>query len=250
MSVDLEAELDLQAAAWDRNALLRSLYRSWFAELARSRSNVPGLTVELGSGIGKLREALPDVLLTDVEETRWAGSAVDAQALPFADGTLANIVLVDVLHHIPRPARFLDEARRTLAVGGRVLLVEPYCSTVSYAVYRRWHHELTDLDVDPLAESPRSSTDPLDSNQALPTLLFFTRADFFERRWPELQIVKRRRFAFFAYPLSGGWRRRPLLPAKLARPVLAVERALSPLAAVVAFRCLVVLERRGDVQWQ
>jgi SAM-dependent methyltransferase len=233
--VDLETELDLQAAAWDRNALLRSLYRSWFAEVARSRSNVPGLTVELGSGIGKLREALPDVLLTDVEETRWAGSAVDAQALPFADGTLANIVLVDVLHHIPRPARFLDEA---------------YCSTVSYAVYRRWHHELTDLDVDPLAESPRSSTDPLDSNQALPTLLFFTRADLFERRWPELQILKRRRFAFFAYPLSGGWRRRPILPARLARPVLAVERALSPLAAVVAFRCLVVLERRGDVQWQ
>ncbi len=223
--------------------MLRSLYRSWFAEVDRLRSSAPGPTIELGSGIGKLRETLPDVVTTDVEATRWSQRIVDAEALPFSDESVANIVLVDVLHHVPHPARFFNEARRTLMPGGRVLILEPYCSPVSYPVYRLWHHEKTDLAVDPFAEDPVSSGAPMDSNQALSTLLFFRQVDRFQQRWPELRVVSRDRFALLAYPLSGGWSRRTLLPLQLLRPVLACERALAPLAPLQAFRCLVVLER-------
>jgi SAM-dependent methyltransferase len=242
-SVELTAELTLQEATWQRNAVLRSLYQSWFAQIAQSRASVPGPTVELGSGIGALREALPDVTLTDVEPTRWSEQVVDAEELPYRDRSVANLVLVDVLHHIPRPQRFLDEATRCLLPGGRVILLEPYCSTISYPVYRRWHHETTDLRVDPFSEDPRSTASPLDSNQALPTLLFFRHDQRFEERWPELRIVSRRRLALLAYPLSGGWRRRPLLPYRLLGPTLALEQVLMPLAPFLAFRCLVVLER-------
>jgi SAM-dependent methyltransferase len=244
----LVAELQLQEEAWNRNTVLRRLYRGWYSDIAARLSHVAGATVELGSGMGKLREAVPDAVLTDVEATPWVDVVVDAEQLPYADGSLANLVLVDVLHHVPRPGRFLEEAQRCLAPGGRIVLLEPYCSPVSYRVFRAFHHERTDVSVDPFADGRQSRTDALDSNQALPTLLFFARAGETSARWPKLRIVERRRLAMLAYPLSGGWRRRPLLPAALLRPVLALERVLSPLAPLLAFRCLVVVERQAPRQ--
>jgi len=240
----LADELRLQERAWERNAVVRTLYRGWYGAIAERLSRVEGATVELGSGMGKLRETVPNAVLTDVEATPWADGVVDAEQLPYADGSLANLVLVDVLHHVPRPARFLDEAQRCLATGGRVVLLEPYCSPVSYRLFRAFHHERTDLDVDPFAETELSSREALDSNQALPTLLFFRHADETATRWPGLEIVEKSCLALLAYPLSGGWRRRPLLPRALVRPTLAIERLIAPLAPLLAFRCLVVLERQ------
>ena len=72
----------------------------------------------------------------------------------------------------------------------------------------------------------------MEGNQALPTALFFRHVDEFRRRWPELRIVERRRFAFLVYPLSGGFTRRPLLPDALYRPVAcAGDRAFARGAA-------------------
>jgi hypothetical protein len=75
--------------------------------------------------------------------------------------------------------------------------------------------------------------------------VFFRARDEFERRWPELELVERRRLALLAYPLSGGFSGPRLLPEALLRPVEGLERLLSPLAPLLAFRCLVVVERAG-----
>jgi SAM-dependent methyltransferase len=238
-------ELELQERSWARNNLLRSLYQRWYRLVASRLSAVTGPTIELGSGIGKLREAAPHAVLTDVASTPWIDEVVDARRLPYADGSVANLVLVDVLHHVPQPTRFFDEATRVLAPGGRIVLIEPYCSLVSYRLYRSFHHETTDLAIDPFRDQALSTEEALDSHQAIPTLLFFRRVDDFRRRWPELEIAERKRFALLAYPLSGGWRRRASLPTAALRPALALESLLSPLAPLLAFRCLVVIERRA-----
>ena len=183
------------------------------------------------------------MVLTDVERTRWAAEQVDALQLPHADGSLANIVMVDVFHHLASPARFLDEATRTLAGGGRVVMIEPYCSPVSTFFYRRFHHERTDLDADVFAADERSASAPMESNQALPTLAFYRQRRETLRRWPSLALVEEKRFAFLLYPLSGGFSRRPVVPHRLFAPLRAVESGLAPLARLLAFRCLVVLER-------
>jgi SAM-dependent methyltransferase len=232
-----------QDEAWSRRALLRRLYGEWFEEIERRLSAVPGDSVELGSGTGRLREHLPLVVTTDVEPTPWADHVADAERLPFADGSLANLVLVDVFHHLADPARFLDEARRTLAPGGRVLVLDPYCSPVSTLAYRAFHPERTDLSAPAFAVDERRAGDPLASNQARATLVFFRHAEELRRGWPELLLLERRRLALFAYPLSGGFFGRRLAPGAAYRPLMAAERMLAPLAPLLAFRCLVVLER-------
>jgi hypothetical protein len=115
---------------------------------------------------------------------------------------------------------------------------------VSYLAYRRFHHERTDLDAAPFGDDAAAAASPMAANQARATLIFFRHRDEFERRWPDLEIVARRRLAVLLYPLSGGLTRPRLVPRWLYRPLAVLERALVPLAPLLAFRCLVVLERR------
>jgi SAM-dependent methyltransferase len=232
-----------QEAAWHRRPLVRRLYNDWFDLIVAHLAPVEGPTVELGSGFAPLKARLPELVATDIEPTPWIDLVADAHALPYADRSLANLIAIDVVHHLADPARFFDEARRTLRPGGRVVAVEPYTSPLSTMAYRLLHHEQTDASVDPFRPDPRLAREALEGNQALPTLLFFRRADEFRRRWPELRIIERRRFAFVLYPLSGGFSRRPLVPAALYRPLAALEALLTPAAALLAYRCLVVLER-------
>jgi SAM-dependent methyltransferase len=239
--VSLAKSLREHERAWQARPLLRRIYRDWFALIASRLAQVDGTTIELGSGIGQLRGEIPGLVTTDVEETPWADRVVDAGALPYGDGELANIAMLDVYHHLPRPAAFLDEACRALAPGGRVVMLEPYCSALSSLAYRL-HHERLELDGDGFAES--DSTDPLDANLAQTTLAFYRQRGEYARRWPELPIVEEQLLSLFVYPLSGGFTRRQLLPNALYRPLTALERVLSPLLPLAAFRCLVVLERR------
>jgi SAM-dependent methyltransferase len=235
--------LEAQQAAWNERPLVRALYAGWFEQICAALAPVAGRSIELGSGIGTLQKTCPGVEATDIEPTPWASEVVDAEALPYADGALANLVLVDVFHHLARPARFLDEAVRVLGPGGRVVILDPYCSPVSTRAYRRFHHERTDLTAGAFEEDVAVAAEPLASNQARATLAFFRHKDEHERRWPALVMIERRRLALLAYPLSGGFTGRRLVPDRLGLALARLERALVPVAGLVAFRCLVVLER-------
>lgn len=48
-----------------------------------------------------------------------------AEALPFADGDFDHVLVRDVIHHVPEPARLLTECHRVLAPGGRIDVLEP-----------------------------------------------------------------------------------------------------------------------------
>jgi SAM-dependent methyltransferase len=236
--------LAAQEAAWHERPSVRHLYENWYRQIVQRLSTGDGPTIELGSGIGRFKEFWPDAILTDVEPTAWTDNVVDAAAMPFEDRSVANLVLFDVFHHLADPARFFDGATRALIPGGRVVIVDPYCSPVSYVAYRLLHDERTDLRAPALTIDERIASSPWESNQARATLVFYRHEDEYHARWPGLPIVERRRFSFAAYPLSGGFIGRRFAPPFLNRPLGALERALSPLAPLLAFRCLVVLERR------
>jgi SAM-dependent methyltransferase len=241
---DLVSELTVQRRAWDSRPLVRELYHDWFARMSAALAAGPGPTVEIGAGIGTFKEFRPDVVATDVLPTPWADVVADARDLPYEDDSVANVVGIDVLHHVPQPDRCLAEIERVLRPGGRLVLCEPYVSPASWIAYRFLHHEDIDMHVDPFAQVAHSSERALDANGALPTLIFWKHRDRFAALHPRLRIVARERLAMIVYPLSGGFTRQPLLPAGLLPLARRLERALGPLAPLLAFRGLVVVEKR------
>jgi len=229
---------------WQKKPVLRALYGDYHRRMAAACS--PGLTLEIGGGAGHLKELREDVLSSDIQLAPWLDLVADAQALPLADASLDNIVMLDVLHHVERPRRFFEEAQRCLRPGGRIVLLEPAMTPLSTLLYRFGHPEPVDMAADPLTdESPTPERDPYDANQAIPTLLFRRTPKRFARLFPELVLRRADLLSLFAFPLSGGFRPWSLVPAALIPPLLALESALLPLLGpLMAFRLLVVIERR------
>jgi SAM-dependent methyltransferase len=237
-------KLTEQREIWARKPALRAVYADYYSRIVAWCG--AGRTLEIGGGSGNLKALWPEAIATDLVPAPWLDVAADAEALPFRDASVTNIVGVDVLHHLPRPRRFFGEAERVLAPGGRIVLLEPAVTAGSYLFYRFLHPEPVVLGVDPLADAPAGPRDPFDSNQAIPSLMFGRRRREFERAFPSLSVVERRYLSLIAYPLSGGFRRWSLVPAWLAGPLLAGERLVErPIGPLLGFRLLVVLEKRA-----
>ncbi|MDA8021005.1 MAG: class I SAM-dependent methyltransferase [Thermoanaerobaculia bacterium] len=249
MSSDCAGSLKLfsHRDTWREKPVLRRIYLEFQRLLL---DQVSGDVLEIGSGTGHLSRAVGaehSLTSLDIVLSRDLDACADAHSLPFRDQSFDGIVMLDVLHHLQRPIRFLREAVRVLRPRSRLVLIEPGITPVSWWFYYFLHAEPVDLSVDPLADGP---LDPgwgaFDANQAIPTLLFCRREG--RRRLsaviPELHIVSMRRLSLWAYPLSGGFQRWQLIPTCLVGPVLGLERVVLPiLGPLAAFRLCVVLER-------
>lgn len=232
------------ADTWERKPVLRMVYEDFYDRVVAAC--VPGLTLEIGGGIGNLKQRLGKVFTSDVQFASWLDCVADAQILPFAAGTAGNIVMVDVLHHIEFPAAFFQEAARVLRPGGRIVMVEPAITWGSTLFYRLFHQEPVRMSADPLAQGIRDpARDPYASNQAIPTLVATRDQDRFHQLFPDLRISRVDWFALAAYPLSGGFKSWSLLSAVLARRVLTIERVLERcIGAFAGFRMMLVIEKR------
>jgi len=228
---------------WDRKPVLRLIYDDFYDRIAAACR--PGRTIEIGGGIGNLKRRLSDVIATDIQSAPWLDCVADAQRLPFTDACVANIIMVDVLHHLEFPVVFFREATRVLRPGGRVLMVEPAITWGSSLFYRLLHHEPVRTSADVLGDGePDPRRDPYDSNQAIPTLLATREHARFHRLFPALRIASVQWFSFAAYPLSGGFQPWSLIGEGAARRMLRFERALEPmLGRLAGFRMLLMIEK-------
>lgn len=229
---------------WQRKAVLRRIYADYYRRIAAWAR--PGTTLEIGGGSGNLKAFMQDLVSTDIQFAPWLDIVADAQQLPFADGSFANLVAFDVVHHIERPYRLLDETRRLLRPGGRLIVLEPLLTPISRLIYRRFHPEPFDFDVDPLEHgSITPARDPYSANQALPMLLFGRERERLQVLFPELSVIAFQRLALWTYPLSGGFRPWSLIPAAAIDGLLWLEDRLLPLLGpAMAFRMLGVIERK------
>jgi len=228
---------------WDRKPVLRAIYDDFYDRIAEAC--LPGLTIELGGGIGNLKRRLPDVIASDIQPAPWLDCVADAQRLPLAPAVAANIVMVDVLHHLEFPVVFFREAERVLRPGGRVVMIEPAITWGSTLFYRLFHQEPVRTSADVMADgSPDPRRDPYDSNQAAPTLLATRARERFHQRFPALRIARVDWFSLAAYPLSGGFKRWSLVGEGAARRLLRIERAIEPtLGRFTAFRMMLIVEK-------
>jgi|CXWL01.1.fsa_nt_gi ubiquinone/menaquinone biosynthesis C-methylase UbiE len=230
-------------AVWEQKPILRLLYTEWYREIVSWLR--PGRTLEVGGGTGNLKEFFPGVVCTDVVRLPWLGAVADAQFLPFKANSLTNIVLFDTLHHIENVRWFFDEALRTLQPNGRIVIMDPYMSVLSWPIYHFLHPEPVDFGQDPLQlQLSKEDRKPFDANQAVSTILFERSYNSFLKAYPQFGKLLHKRMAFFAYPLSGGFEHTSLLPMALVEPILWLERGAAFLNRFLAFRILVVLEKR------
>jgi SAM-dependent methyltransferase len=228
---------------WERKPVLRLIYDDFYDRIAAACRG--GLTIEIGGGIGNLKQRLGEVVATDIQFAPWLDCVADAQRLPFADEAAANIVMVDVLHHLEFPIAFFREAARVLRPGGRAVMVEPAITWGSTLFYRLFHQEPVRTSAEVLMDGrPDPRRDPYASNQAIPTLIATRDRERFHRLFPMLRIASVEWFALAAYPLSGGFKPWSLVGAGLARQMLRIERALEPaLGRLAAFRMLLIVEK-------
>jgi SAM-dependent methyltransferase len=229
---------------WKQKPVLRIVYDDLFGRIA-SRC-VAGPTLEIGGGIGNLTGKIGGLISSDIQFAPWLDLVADAQRLPFCDGAIGNIVMLDVLHHLEYPALLFREASRVLKPRGRLIMVEPAITAGSTLFYRILHQEPVRMNVDPLFEgTPDENRDPYESNQAIPTLIATSYREEFHRKFPELTIRGIEWFSFIAYPFSGGFKPWCLISETVARAVLRLEKHFErAIGRIFGFRLLLVIEKK------
>jgi SAM-dependent methyltransferase len=232
---------------WERKPVLREIYLDIYRRILIQTA--PGPTLEIGGGSGNFKAFAPGTTSIDIVPASWLDVVCDAQRLPFADASFSNVVMVDVLHHIESSLTFLREVQRVLRPNGRLIFCEPAITPLSGIFYRLFHEEPVDMSVDPLAVVTFDpNKPPWDSNQAIPTLVVGRFRAALARAVPGLALETVERFAFAAYPLSGGFQRWCLLPESLVRPLLKLEWLSRGLfGRLCAFRLLAVYRKPANV---
>jgi SAM-dependent methyltransferase len=222
---------------------LREIYDEWYAAVAGSIPAGERPVLELGSGAGFMSSYVENLVTSDILELPGVDRVIDACArLPFDDGGLRGIAMVNTFHHLPDVAVFLAEATRCLERGGTISMIEPWNTAWSRFVYGRLHHEPFDPGA---ADWSFESAGPLSSaNGALPWIVLERDRWCFRERFPDFEIEEIRLIMPFRYLLSGGVSMRALLPGWGFGLVKAVERASRPVMHSLAMFAHVALCRR------
>ena len=236
-SSDLEF-IQRHRSVWAARPELRAVYHEFFAELLRMvQGRAP--IVELGAGPGFFKEYYPGLISTDVIPTRWVDVVCDAGALPFPSESVGAMVMLDVLHHLPRPLDFMAEASRVLKPGGLIAMIEPWITPFSYLLYRYFHHEDCTLHVDLRCPFAACRKNAFDGNATIPYKL----AQHYHHEPGELRLARQEPFLGLPYLATLGFKRARPLPGSLIRAARFCEKMLGPLGRWNATRALLVWEK-------
>jgi SAM-dependent methyltransferase len=205
---------------------LRRWYRHAYERYAACLARTParGIALEIGSGGGFAREVIPELVTSDVLAYDGVDRVVDATKMPFADGSLRFIGMLNVFHHIPDAAAFLREAERCLTPGGRMLIVDQHPGFIGRPILQHVHHEPFVPDA---PEWCFASTGPLSgANGALTWIVFQRDRAALATVAPRLRLERYEPHSPLSYWLAGGLKSWSLLGGRTAPVADGLDRLL------------------------
>jgi SAM-dependent methyltransferase len=240
-------EIQRNRKAWQNKPILRKIYLDFYRKIAgQIDPQIPGPVVELGSGMGCIKEVIPQCITTDLFPNPWLDRQENCYQLNFASGSVSHLILFDVWHHLRYPGTALQEFNRVLAPGGRLILFEPAASWIGRLVYHFFHHEPVALH-DPITWQAPARFSAADADyyaaQGSATRLFWWGQG--HDRLTGWQLREVSPIVSFAYFASGGFSGPQLGGRFLHSLMRGLDLLTSPFPRVFAARLLVVLEKES-----
>ena len=232
---------------WERKPLLQKVYGQFYREIARRiEDTIPGRIVELGSGMGNIKQHVPCCITTDVFTNPWLDQVENAYDLSFSDGMISHLILFDVWHHLEYPGTALREFHRVLTARGRLIVFEPAMGLLGRFIFGCFHHEPLGLSESIHWEAPPGFLrDQPGYYAAQGNASRVFGSDQFHSRLGAWRVVEITHFSALAYLGTGGFRGPQLYPVKLLPLLNRVDSVLSRFPSL-ASRMLVVLEKVSE----
>lgn len=223
---------------------MRRAYREFYELINfHIRRDIPGDIVELGSGMGKIKEIIPDCICSDITENPWIDWRENAYQLTFHDSSVSNLILFDVFHHLAYPGDALNEFHRVLTTSGRVIFFEPDVSILGLLVYGLFHPEpiglLNKIEWNAPQQSQRDYGYYASQGNAW-RIFSGRRYSTLLRGW---NLVGLNRYSSIAYLASGGFTGPQLYPYSCYGFMKKIECVCDYFPPLFSTRMLVVLEK-------
>lgn len=235
-------EILLNKSYWEKKPGLRKSYYHLYQKIESQISDKsPGLTLEIGSGIGRIKDIIPYCTTSDLFENQWLERIENAYKLNYSDQSLSNILLFDVWHHLEFPMAFLDEANRVLKPGGKVILMEPDMSLIGRFIYGNFHHEPLGFQYH-FNLSTKANQNTYFAAQSSAWRFFIKKEMPIDSNHWKTPFVKR--IVSFAYLVSGGFSGPSFYPSFLYPLIKFGDAVLSIFPRLFSARILIVLEKK------
>jgi hypothetical protein len=237
--------LEKSAEKWSSSPGLRIFYGDIFRRIKTCMTAGPSL--EIGSGIGVIKTTIPEMKLSDVSATPYVDYALSAYRIEDSGTTWANIVAIDVLHHLREPFEFFRSAAGSLRAGGRIILVEPAATIAGTPFYRRFHHEPIDArSILAPYSFPAKSGEVEFANMGMGWGIFVRGKQESNEMLARLglRVKKVSFFSFLGYAATGGFSHNQFLPTPFIKTLLFLERLIpSAVWKIFGLRMTIVLEK-------
>ena len=237
-------EIQSHRQVWERKPILRRAYAALYASVREHLSSAEGMTVELGSGIGAIKEFIPACITTDIFPNPWLERVENAYRLSFTDRSVSNLILFDVFHHLEWTGTAFAEFSRVVRSGGHLILMEPGFGLLGRFVYGNFHHENLGFGQPINWDRPATSSDDDDRYYAAQANAWriFVQGEGADRipGWRQALVKK---LPALSYVASGGFSHPPVYPPVFFPWLRAADTLTAVLPSLFATRLLVVLRR-------
>jgi SAM-dependent methyltransferase len=238
-------EIQKNLRSWENKPVLRKIYHDYYKLIANHLLlHENGTIAEIGSGIGNIKEVIPNCLRTDIFENNNIDQVEDAYKLSFANNSISNLILFDVFHHLEYPGNALDEFHRVLISGGRIIIFDPCISALGLLVYGLLHHEPLGLTKKIHWNAPKewdSSKAAYYAAQANAFRIFLRNTNYLETQKWAIRTV--RRYSAVSYVASGGYSKPQLYPVCFLPFLKCIDSLADLFPSFFATRILVVIEK-------